>query len=81
VIEHFHHPFNEFQLLKGLLNPNGKLYCMTDIFSETKDFATWYYKNDPTHVIFYTEKTLQWIQKNIGFKRVTIENRLVQFTR
>lgn len=80
VIEHFHHPKKEFQLLKGLLKPNGKLYCMTDVFSETKDFATWYYKNDPTHVIFYTEKSLQWIQKNMDFKSVTIEKRLIQFT-
>ncbi len=80
VIEHFHNPNKEFQLLKELLKPNGKLYCMTDIFSETKNFETWYYKNDPTHVIFYSEKTLQWIQKNLGFKSVSIENRLVQFT-
>lgn len=79
VIEHFHNPFKEFELLKKLLKPNGKLYCMTAIYSEAIDFGGWYYKNDPTHVIFYTEKSLQWIQKEIGFKSVNIKNRLIVF--
>ncbi len=79
VIEHFHKPHQEFQLLKSLLKPGGKLYCMTDIFREHLDFGSWYYKNDPTHVIFYTEKSLQWIQKQIGFNTIHIENRLIVF--
>ncbi len=65
VIEHFHHPLKEFKLLHSLLKPNGKLFCMTDIYSKTIDFSTWYYKNDPTHVIFYTERSLQWIKKEM----------------
>ncbi|WP_298264801.1 methyltransferase domain-containing protein [uncultured Lutibacter sp.] len=79
VIEHFHHPLKEFKLLKALLKPKGKLYCMTDIFSESINFKNWYYKNDNTHVIFYQENTFKWIQKHIGFSKVTINNRLIIF--
>lgn len=80
VIEHFHQPLKEFQLLKSLLKPNGKLYCMTDIYSQVIDFSKWYYKNDPTHVIFYTEKSLQWIQKEMGFNKLAIDRRLIVFS-
>ncbi|MCR9181366.1 MAG: class I SAM-dependent methyltransferase [Flavobacteriaceae bacterium] len=80
VIEHFHRPLKEFELLKSLLKPGGKLYCMTDIFKIEKDFANWYYKNDPTHVIFYTEKSLQWIQKKMGFNELKIDKRLIIFS-
>lgn len=77
VIEHFHNPFKEFELLKSLLKPSGKLYCMTDIFSKNLDFGNWYYKNDPTHVIFYTEKSLRWIQREIEFSTLEINHRLI----
>jgi len=80
VIEHFHQPLKEFQLLKELLKPHGKLYCMTDIFRNQIAFENWYYKNDPTHVIFYTEKSLQWIQNKVGFNHLAIEKRLIVFS-
>jgi hypothetical protein len=79
VMEHFYHPKKEFELLRNLLLPGGKLFCMTDLWDETIDFHKWYYKNDQTHVFIYTEDTIQWIQKEIGFSRVTIDSRLVTF--
>ncbi len=80
VMEHFYHPKKEFKLLKQLLKPNGKLYCMTVLFDDTIDFQDWYYKNDPTHVFIYHQKTIQWIKENIGFSKVTIEYRLITFS-
>lgn len=79
VIEHFHNPKKEFELLFNLLKPGGKLYCKTDMFSETKNFDLWGYKNDPTHVFFYHPKTMTWIQENIGFSSVKIDGRLIVF--
>lgn len=81
VIEHFHHPNEEFKKLYELLLPGGKLYCKTDFFSETKNFDTWYYKNDPTHVFFYHPKTMDWISKNIGFSSYTIDGRVTVFVK
>ena len=69
----------EFELLKSLLKPNGKLYCMTDLFSDTIDFEKWYYKNDETHVFFYQSETFQWIKELLNFSKVTVINRLIIF--
>ncbi|NOR86200.1 MAG: methyltransferase, partial [Bacteroidales bacterium] len=69
----------EFDLLKDLLENNGVLYCMTDIYDDSINFHTWYYKNDPTHVFIYKQETIEWIKNNIGFSNVTIEGRLISF--
>ncbi|PKA83768.1 methyltransferase family protein [Ulvibacter sp. MAR_2010_11] len=81
VIEHFHNPEKEFELLHKMLEPEGKLFCMTELLPKEKSFATWYYKDDPTHVLFYSEENLKWIQEHFGFKKVEIEGRLVVFSK
>ncbi len=81
VIEHFHNPRKEFKLLKSLLKPKGKLFCMTDVFDKSINFEKWYYKNDDTHVIFYQNQTFEWIKKAYGFSKVTVKNRLIVFER
>jgi SAM-dependent methyltransferase len=81
VIEHFHYPYKEFELLKHLLLPYGKIYCMTDLYDESIDFHKWYYKNDQTHVFIYHEKTIQWIQEEFNFSEATINGRLITFSR
>jgi SAM-dependent methyltransferase len=77
VIEHFHFPEKEFQLLKKLLKPGGHLYFMTHIYDETIDFGSWYYKNDPTHVFLYQKETFEWIKSQFNFSSVTVENRVI----
>jgi len=79
VIEHFHSPAKEFDLLKNLLKPNGHLYCMTHLYSEDIDFNAWYYKNDPTHVFFYNPIALQKIMDKHEFSSLTIDDRLITF--
>jgi len=79
VIEHFHDPAKEFQLLRKLLKPEGKLICMTDLLPKKEKFQKWYYKNDPTHVIFYSQKNINWIKENFDFTQVIIDNRLIVF--
>jgi SAM-dependent methyltransferase len=80
VIEHFFDPRKEFTLLKKLLKPRGKLYCMTHIYDISIDFADWYYKNDPTHVFIYHANTIEWIKREFKFADVMIDNRLVIFS-
>jgi hypothetical protein len=77
VIEHFHSPSKEFQMLFKLLKPGGTLFCMSELIPNNQDFETWYYKNDPTHVIFYSEENLTWIKEHFGFSKVGIANRLI----
>jgi SAM-dependent methyltransferase len=75
--EHFKEPYKEFEQFRSLLKPGGKLYVMTERFDETRDFATWYYKTDPTHVFLYHESAFQWIKEEFGFKEMRIEGRVV----
>jgi len=80
VIEHFHDPDKEFILLKNLLQPKAKLYCMTDLYDDSIFFPNWYYKNDLTHVFIYKKETIQFIKEKYGFSSVTINNKLVVFS-
>jgi 2-polyprenyl-3-methyl-5-hydroxy-6-metoxy-1,4-benzoquinol methylase len=79
VMEHFHHPHQEFELLQRLLLPNGKLYCKTEVYTNQKPFENWYYKDDFTHVFIYQPKTLEWIQKNLRFSKVSVYDKLIVF--
>jgi len=80
VIEHFYNPKKEFALLREMLREGGKLYLMTDIYDGNIDFASWYYKNDPTHVFLYTPKTFAYIKEAYGFSNIEIEKRLIIIT-
>ncbi|MGM0432971.1 MAG: methyltransferase domain-containing protein [Spirochaetota bacterium] len=80
VIEHFFRPYQEFVTLKHLLRPNGTIYCYTNIFDFTVRFDRWNYKNDPTHVSIYQERTFSWIKEALGFSRVETTNRLITFS-
>ena len=79
--EHFKDPYTEFKQLFNLLKPNGKLYIMTDRFEESRDFGTWFYKTDPTHVFLYHAGAFEWIRDEFGFSNAEIDNRLVILSR
>ena len=79
VIEHFHHPLKEFKLLKSLLNPNGKLFCMTNLWTGgAKEFKGWWYKNDRTHTLFYNATNLEFIQENCSFNTLSIKTNIIE---
>lgn len=77
VAEHFKEPHKEFTLLRNLLKPGGKLYLMTEMIDDSKDFTVWYYKKDPTHIFLYHPETFEWIRQEFGFSTVKIEKRLI----
>lgn len=66
--EHFYHPKKEFQKLANLLKPGGWLGIMTHRLQPETDFANWHYRHDPTHVSFYTDKSIQILAKATGFE-------------
>ena len=61
VVEHLHHPRRELERLWSVLAPGGWLGIMTKRVRDATAFATWHYKNDPTHVIFFAETTFVWL--------------------
>lgn len=70
VIEHFSNPKLELERIKTLLGDEGTLYIQTSILSEDIDFKTWWYKDDITHVSFFSEPTFKFICKHFNLKRV-----------
>jgi len=80
VVEHFHNPHKEFLQLKELLKEMGSLFLMTAIYHDEIDFKKWFYKNDPTHVFFYTVKTFETIQRMYNFKSLHVNHRLIQLS-
>lgn len=77
VAEHFYSPAKEFSLLFGLLKSGGWLGIKTE--KPGKDFASWWYHKDPTHVTFYSEKTFQWIAKHFNAVLELHESQVVLF--
>ncbi len=67
VVEHFHHPAQEFEQLTRLLKPGGWLAIMTCFQTDDRAFANWHYRRDPTHVTFYREYTFEVIAQQWGY--------------
>lgn len=61
VIEHLHHPGPQLDLLYRLLRPGGLLGIMTKLVIDRTKFAGWHYKNDLTHVCFFSHATFVWL--------------------
>ena len=61
VLEHLHHPDKELDRLWSCLNPGGFLGIMTKLVWGREAFKHWHYKNDLTHVCFYSRTTFEWL--------------------
>lgn len=62
VVEHLHRPQDVFEKLFGMIKPGGLLGLMTKTMPDENLFASWWYKNDRTHVCFYSDDTWRWIE-------------------
>lgn len=67
VVEHFHRPAQQFARLNDLLKPGGWLAIMTCFQTDDDQFANWYYRRDPTHVVFYREATFHTLAQDFGW--------------
>ena len=57
VVEHLHRPGQELRDLWQRLRPGGVLGIMTKLVIDREAFSRWHYKNDQTHVVFFSETT------------------------
>lgn len=60
VVEHLAAPGRELARLWSLVRPGGWLGVMTKLATGADDFAGWHYKNDPTHIAFFSRATFSW---------------------
>lgn len=63
VVEHLHDTAAELMLLWSILKPGGWLGIMTKLVLDRVAFSRWHYKNDPTHVCFFSSKTMDWLAR------------------
>jgi len=61
VVEHFQKPREDLNRLWACVNPGGVLGIMTKRAGDLAAFKNWHYKNDPTHISFFSDRTFVWI--------------------
>ncbi|PKG55703.1 MULTISPECIES: class I SAM-dependent methyltransferase [unclassified Shewanella] len=61
VIEHVADALPLLQTLDSLLKPGAILVVMTKRVISEAAFSTWHYKQDLTHINFYSIETFEWI--------------------
>lgn len=61
VVEHLSQPAETLDSLFAILKPGGWLGVMTKLVIDQTAFSRWHYKNDLTHICFYSRSTFQWL--------------------
>ncbi|ATB68275.1 methyltransferase [Sulfurospirillum diekertiae] len=78
VFEHLANPHEILKLLAQHLKPDGMIALMTLFHSDDKaHFLTWWYRRDPTHIIFYTPKTLEILARQCGLEVVKTDGKRI----
>ena len=81
VIEHLADPVTEMKRLVSCLEPGGKLYILTQRYPSKEEFLDWYYKNDHTHISFFSKKTFDELAAILGVEAKIIDKTLVILTK
>jgi 2-polyprenyl-3-methyl-5-hydroxy-6-metoxy-1,4-benzoquinol methylase len=72
VIEHLKDPFTELIGLKNKLNKNGFIIIKTLFHPMNNDvFLKWWYKEDFTHISFFSKKTFKVLAEKLKLKIVS----------
>ncbi len=85
VVEHLHRPKEELSRMWSLVRPGGWLALMTklalaqDPEQDRQAFSRWHYKNDLTHVCFFSRPTFQWLGRRLGSPPVFIGSDVILF--
>ncbi len=66
VVEHLHQPGAVLTQLWSLLDSGGTLGIMTKLVLDNAAFESWHYKNDPTHVCFFSRPTFGWLARQLN---------------
>lgn len=74
VIEHFQDPNPAILEIQKYLQTDGVFAGLTSFHQGKKHFQTWWYPRDPTHVVFYSEKTFRWIGGHLNWSVVELNN-------
>ncbi len=79
VLEHLAQPGSELDQLWSLITPGGWLAIMTKRVKNVEAFAKWHYKNDPTHISFFSESTFDFLAEKWDTEAEFVGNDIVLF--
>jgi len=79
VIEHFNQPAKEWPILLSLVKSGGVLALMTKLVIDHARFLNWHYKNDPTHVSFFSRATFEFLAKRDNLMVEFVGNDVIIF--
>ena len=68
VLEHVFKPISVFKSFSKLLKAQGVLSLMTHLHPGWGKFPDWWYKRDPTHIVFFNRRTMEWIETGLPFR-------------
>ena len=68
VIEHIKDSKAFIDQLHSLLKEKGHIALMTKLVLNQEAFSKWHYKNDLTHIRFFSVETFRWISKQWNMK-------------
>lgn len=78
VFEHLSSPAKVIRkLTEHLHSKEGVLVLMTMLWQEQTEFQKWSYKNDPTHICFFTSKTFEWVARKFGLELLLAKRNLI----
>ncbi len=77
VIEHVKNPAEVIPSLLKMLNSGGTIGFMTKQVLNKAAFANWHYKNDRTHIRFYSRDTFMFIADKFNLKVEFIGNDVI----
>lgn len=81
VVEHLNNPKDELNRLWNCLKPQGYLGIMTKRVIDREAFAGWHYKNEPTHICFYSKETFCWLAGLWNAEATFADNDVVIFSK
>jgi hypothetical protein len=81
VVEHFRNPLDDLNRLWSCVGPGGLLGIMTKLALGESEFAGWHYKNDRTHVCFFSRETLGWLSTKWNAKLTLVGQDVAIFVR
>lgn len=61
VLEHLRNPHKDLERLWKCLKINGWLGIMTKLVLGQDEFKSWHYKNELTHINFFSKNTFRWL--------------------
>jgi 2-polyprenyl-3-methyl-5-hydroxy-6-metoxy-1,4-benzoquinol methylase len=66
VIEHVAEPKHVFEHLLSMLKTGAPLVLMTKLVLGPERFATWHYKNDLTHISYFSRATFEFVARQFN---------------